>query len=564
MLDDFIHLEKHSENSYTALWRISIRIMKFIEIYFGKTFNPTLIVIRLYEKLNESGFVVYQETTAGSIESSIVFEDLELNSTYYAEAGLILNDESFFPILRSNTVTLSQQSQSIKKDQYTELSPNLSKSPKWSEFVSTYTYYGDDSSRKNYRDAFELTMAVHRKTVHGDVDAVREGEKNILLMSWEYPPHIVGGLSKHVYGLAVSLCKLGYGVHVITSNTHDTQTYEINKGVHIHRVKPLNEHEGEFLFWIGGLNLSMIQKALELDKLHPFCCIHAHDWLVGACGIVLKETLQLPLYATIHATEHGRNSGIYTEMQKIIHHKEQQLIQSANSVIVCSEFMKNEIQTLFSFDHENKIKVIPNGTEHLREVTDHHKILSGFPIFDEKHLILSLGRIVEEKGFDTLIKAAKKLKHQFSNIYFVIAGVGPLLKQYKQMVSDLHLENDIFFVGFVTDVQRTALLSKCKMAVFPSRYEPFGIVALESMQAGKPTIVSNIGGLKEIVQHKRTGLLITPGNPESIVEQVSYLLKSEIACERLGKRAREEVESLYSWDHIAKDTIVVYEEKLKS
>ncbi|KON87047.1 glycoside hydrolase [Sporosarcina globispora] len=384
----------------------------------------------------------------------------------------------------------------------------------------------------------------------------------ILLLTWEYPPHVVGGLSRHVHGLAGGL-KQEYEVHILTANPGNLPSFEGKDGIYIHRVKPLNEKDPNFLHWILGLNLAMEQKASELSSFLHFELVHAHDWLVGPCGMSLKESLQRPLVTTIHATEYGRNNGIYTELQKIIHRKEEQLILRSDHVIVCSEYMKEELMQQFAIGSE-KMSVIANGISKETLLDDPDSLLEGLPARNSGRLIFSIGRMVREKGFETLIEAASMLKEKFPDTYFVIAGKGPMLEEYRKRAKELKVDDVIHFPGFINDMQRLALFQKCEFAVFPSYYEPFGIVALEAMIAGKPAIVSNTGGLKGIVKHGYSGLFMTPGDPDCFAEQASALLEDPKAADTIGRQGQKVAESLFSWGRIAEETKRVFEETLIS
>ncbi|PAE23353.1 glycosyltransferase family 4 protein [Bacillus sp. 7894-2] len=384
------------------------------------------------------------------------------------------------------------------------------------------------------------------------------GKPKILLLTWEYPPHVVGGLSRHVYGLAGGL-KQDYEVHILTANPGNLSSCEHINGIYIHRVKPLNEKDPNFLHWILGLNLAMEQKAMELSSFHHFEIIHAHDWLVGACGLSLKESLHCPLITTIHATEYGRNNGIYTELQKFIHTKEEQLIIGSDQVIVCSEYMKEEVLQQFSIARE-KIAVIANGISKETLLDDPDSILEGLPVKKGGRLIFSIGRMVREKGFETLIEAAPIIKEKYQDAYIIVAGKGPMLEAHRKKARELKVDDVILFPGFINDMQRLALFQKCAMAVFPSYYEPFGIVALEAMITGKPAIVSNTGGLKGIVKQEYSGLFMVPGDPYSFAEQVSALLENPKAADTIGKQGKKVAESLFSWRRIADETNRVFQE----
>ncbi|MDR6998749.1 glycosyltransferase family 4 protein [Neobacillus niacini] len=381
---------------------------------------------------------------------------------------------------------------------------------------------------------------------------------NLLMLSWEYPPHVVGGLSRHVYGLSVHLAELGHEVHVVSLQRDDLLPYEIINGVHVHRVKPLNEQDEDFLSWIGGLNLAMAYKVEKLTDEYHFSLIHAHDWLVGTAAIALKKSLSIPLLATIHATEHGRNNGIHNKMQEFIHRKEQQLITEADQVIVCSEYMVDEVTSIFDTVAE-KLAIIPNGVDLLPKRESAVELPQNL---HNKKYIFSMGRIVKEKGFETVMEAAeiaKDLKLEYS---FVIAGKGPMLETYRKLIKERQLDDMIAFIGFISEQQRNALIQNCEMVVVPSLYEPFGIVALESMALGKPTIVSKTGGLKGIVKHLQTGMLMAPGDAKSLLEQILFLSENPEKAADMAIQGQQVMKSLYSWKRVAMETSRMIEDTL--
>ncbi len=383
--------------------------------------------------------------------------------------------------------------------------------------------------------------------------------KKILILSWEYPPNVVGGLSRHVEGLAKALTSIGYKIHIITTWIEELPMYERIGNIEIFRVVPLNEGDPSFIRWVGGLNLAIIHQAMDLMEEHEYALIHAHDWLVGAAAVTLKEKRILPLVTTIHATEHGRNEGIYTEMQKKIYEQEKELIHHSDKVIICSTSMKEEVLHIFDIE-PHKIVMIPNGIDtSIANIIYSKEVLGKFPIHLEKKMVFSIGRMVKEKGFHTLIEAAKEMERSRPDVYFIIAGKGPMLQEFRHRVEMLGLKN-IHFIGFVTDAEREALFKQCYLAVFPSLYEPFGIVALEAMAYSKPTIVSNVGGLKSIIHHLNTGLLMSSNNPKSFIEQATILLDNEELAIQLGESGKRMVEAMYSWKRIAEDTHRVFEE----
>nr|WP_239587471.1 glycosyltransferase [Bacillus pakistanensis] len=382
----------------------------------------------------------------------------------------------------------------------------------------------------------------------------REEAEAILLLSWEYPPYIVGGLARHVHDLSKALVKKGKRVIVLTTKNDEGLPYEVADGVEVHRVHPLQRFEENFLNWVAQLNLVLFEKAVELINSEKIDVIHAHDWVVGMAAINLKKNFSIPLITTIHATEHGRNKGIYTDLQMKIHQQEEKLIHASNQIIVCSEFMKQEVQEVFPLG-EIPLNIIPNGVNiwEVERGSNKSKHESG------KRFFLSIGRMVKEKGFDTLIEMASMVKTQWDG-QFLIAGKGPLLEHYRQLVKEKNLEDYIEFIGFIDDDKRNELLEKCEAVIFPSVYEPFGIVALEAMAAKKAVIASKTGGLKGIVQHGHAGLLFEPENPDSLKFQVESILQEEGLKERLGESGYKLAQMLFSWERISDQTLKVYEE----
>ncbi|MBS4191296.1 glycosyltransferase [Bacillus sp. FJAT-49705] len=576
MMEEGINVSLVSKDILSITWKVPDFIISLVENYFELLFTSMISAIRIYDVtsiiFDGSNAHYYLEAMIGESQENWKFKNLKANRNYCVEVGIKISENQFFPLLRSNTVR-TWENKAIFEDkneiEVSSSSKNNDARRNWNDLVSTYSYYGKSYPSFIYeRGQFScqikkpniyLKKPFDKTTIFLHEDHKR---KKILLLTWEYPPYIIGGLSRHVHGLAGGLHKKDYEVHVITANPNHQIQEEFSDGIHIYRVNPLLEKDNDFLSWIGGLNLAMIQKVMELSKIHHFSLIHAHDWLVGACGLTLKEFIAAPLVVTIHATEFGRNNGIYNELQRFIYEKEQQLIHHTKHLIVCSTYMKKELHHVFSMKKDKRIWTIPNGIEEKGHKGITKEVLSAIPIQKNKRLIFSVGRIVKEKGFDTLIEAAYKLHLIYPDLYFIIAGKGPMLNEYRNKVIEKCLQDVVFFIGFVTDEQKNALFSNCTIAVFPSRYEPFGIVAIESLSKGIPTIASNTGGLKEIIQHEVNGLLMEAGNSDSLLEQVVTYLENESKARKIGSNGRKMVESVFSWERIAKETNKVYKEAI--
>jgi glycosyltransferase involved in cell wall biosynthesis len=272
----------------------------------------------------------------------------------------------------------------------------------------------------------------------------------------------------------------------------------------------------------------------------------------------LKSAWIKPLIATIHATEYGRNDGIHNNIQKYIHQIENNLTYEAWRVITCSEFMKNEVIKIFDLP-QDKVISIPNGIN-----KDKYKINFDKKSFrrnyagDDEKIIFYVGRMVREKGVDVLIDAIPNVLQKFPSAKFLIVG-GGYTEHLKQKARDLGIYHKTFFTGYVDDETLLKIYNIIDVAVFPSLYEPFGIVALEAMAAKVPVVVSDIGGFREIVNHNTNGIWTWANNSSSIAWGILQVLKNKNLSYKLVNNAFKKTKDIYNWEKIAKKTKELYE-----
>jgi glycosyltransferase involved in cell wall biosynthesis len=386
----------------------------------------------------------------------------------------------------------------------------------------------------------------------------------ILVLAWEFPPRIVGGLARHVAELYPELVKLGHDIHLITVEFGSAPRYEVVEGIHVHRV-PVGYSEN-FFHWVVNLNESMGRHGGKLlQEEGPFDLIHAHDWLVGDCAIALKHTLKIPLVATFHATEFGRYNGIYTEEQHYINGKEKLLAYEAWRVIVCTGHMQREVHRALTTPWD-KIDVIFNGIR-----PEKKKLPSDFDrasfrrryANDVEKIVYYVGRMSYEKGVFVLLNAAPKvLREMGGNAKFVIIGGGNTDK-LREQVWNLGLWDRCYFTGFMPeeDLDKFQVVADC--AVFPSLYEPFGIVALESFAARVPVVVSDTCGFPEVVQHTKTGIVTHTNNADSLAWGILEVLKNPGYAQWLIDNAYEDLERRFNWAKLAGQTEAVYDRVLQ-
>ena len=380
----------------------------------------------------------------------------------------------------------------------------------------------------------------------------------VLMLSWEFPPFSVGGLAPHVYEISRAMVEEGAQVEVI-STASEPPHEEVVDGIMVHRVHPYPGRELNFISWVQQLNMAMMEKGVNLfNRAGDFDVIHGHDWLVAHACQALKHIYHTPLVSTIHATEHGRNGGLFTEEQKYIGDLEWQLSFESWQTICCSSFMKEELVSVYDLPRD-KINVIPNGIrpESFQISRPDPAVRRRFAAPDEQ-IVCFVGRLVQEKGVQILLNAIPLIREHFPHVKFVIAGRGPHEEELQRQAVWQGLEGHVVFAGYVDDSTRNQLYHWSSVAVFPSYYEPFGIVALEAMATGTPVVVGDAGGFQETIKHGENGLKAIPGDAASLAEQICLLLSSSQMQEKLKKKALQELYQKYSWRSIARHTMDIY------
>ncbi|HHV15917.1 MAG TPA: glycosyltransferase family 4 protein [Gelria sp.] len=383
----------------------------------------------------------------------------------------------------------------------------------------------------------------------------------VLLFSWEYPPHMFGGLGQHVFDLSRFMVKQGAEIHIITPRVQNCPDYQEENGVHIHRVG--NSYlEGEnFKSWTFRFNSDAIREAVNINnRIGGFDLVHAHDWLVAYAGRAVTKIFEIPLVTTIHATEHGRNLGLHNRLQLEIHEIEKNLALEADRVICCSQYMQDEINTLFGRSRDDII-IIPNGVD--PDIFLPMPENPRFNIGEEDKVIVFLGRLVPEKGVWYLVNSFPQVLAEVPQARLYIGGKGPMSADLRKLTQKLGLEDKVVFTGFIYHEERNYIYHKARVAVFPSLYEPFGIVALEAMATNTPVIVGDVGGLADIVEDGVTGLKVTPANEEELANAITRVLKDENLADNICNNASDVITSVYNWEVIARSTIKVYEQVLE-
>jgi len=386
----------------------------------------------------------------------------------------------------------------------------------------------------------------------------------VLILSWEYPPLIEGGLARHVRKLSEAMVERDVEVHVLTRGGEESPAQELANGVVVHRIRePKRPTDlGEFVTWVERMNSDMLAAGVELGDRYEFDLVHGHDWLVANACDHLAKRFEAPLVTTIHATEYGRHQGwVDKHPQTYIHGVERWIVNRSQRVIACSHYMREQIVDIFGVA-EKRISVIPNGIDpddlQAQSPAELERLRSEFAEPGEK-LVLLIGRLVYEKGFQLALEAMPRVIEEAPGTRFLVAGSGTHEAELHRQAEELGLMEHGTFLGWIGDDVLHSLYRIADLTVVPSIYEPFGLVALEAMASGCPCIVADTGGLREVVVHEEGGLRFQADDPEALAEVAIRVLSDDELGQRLIADAYEHVRR-FDWGDVAEQTVAVYAE----
>ena len=383
-----------------------------------------------------------------------------------------------------------------------------------------------------------------------------------LILSWEYPPIVEGGLARHVRKLSEQLVAQDHEVHVLTRGGGRLAAEEDRHGVIVHRVRepdfPKDDLDA-FISWVDHMNEDMRAAGAELVEEIAPDLVHSHDWLVAGAARKLARDAGVPWLVTVHATEYGRHQGwVDKHPQSHIHAVERRMVRDADRVITCSHYMRRHVADVFRI-RASKVTAIANGIDpsDLQTVADLPRLRARYAQPDEQ-LILLVGRLVHEKGFHLALDALPGLIERLGDVRFLIAGSGTAEAELKEQAERLGLMQHGSFVGWTGDDELHSLYRIADLCLVPSIYEPFGLVALEAMASGCPCIVADTGGLREVVPGGgRVGLRVRPKDSEALGRMAEQILSDDALRDRLVAEAREHV-LRFDWADVASQTAAVY------
>ncbi len=405
---------------------------------------------------------------------------------------------------------------------------------------------------------------------------------------WEYPPSLVGGLGTYAEYITREYIKLGHDVSVFTLNRDDSAEYEVMKGVEVFRPKivdatkifPLIVSEDlkrwgtaikmfadVFTYNIASANL--LKHELIEAKSYKFDLVAGHDWLGAPAGVITKNNTSLPFVFHVHSTEWGRSGGggsqVVTQLEEIAR-------DESDRIITVSNAMRDDLA-----QHgwpESKISVVWNGVDpdlynpdkYLKSESD--AIRAKYGIKDTDLMLLFVGRLTWVKGVRNLIQAMPLIIKDHPNVKLVVLGKGEEQKDLTELAARLGVQNNVIYrFDFVEERERILHYAASDLCIFPSIYEPFGIVSLEAMSMKKPVIVGARGvvGFREQVIPSgpdKCGYHVNGNDPNDIAWAINQALASPDELKAMGENGRKRVLQYFTWSAVAKQTLGVYQEVL--
>ena len=410
----------------------------------------------------------------------------------------------------------------------------------------------------------------------------------IVFFVYEFPPYIVGGLGTYAEYMTREFIKMGHDVTVFSMHTGNAPTRDVYKGVEVHRpiVKNMNlslllpmfipeevrrwsesgkKYFGD-IFLYNVLSASKLINDLVRTENRKVDLVVSHDWLGSVGGILSSRGLDKPLVFHVHSTEQGR-SGNGSETLKRL---ERITADHAERIVTVSYAMRDHLVRLGY--QERKIRVVYNGIDVEKysptRVSPEARLETrkDLGISSDEFMILFVGRLSWVKGADTLVQSMPEILSSVPNAKLVIVGVGDQQELLKYEVSKLGIEDKVILkYEFLPEDEKIKVYAASDVCVFPSKYEPFGIVCTEAMSMGKPVVVGarGVSGFREQVVPSgpnQCGFHINPYDPHDIAKFIIILLEDEDLRRKCGENARRRVLDLFTWQRVAENTVRVYNE----
>ena len=417
----------------------------------------------------------------------------------------------------------------------------------------------------------------------------------VLMLGWEFPPYISGGLGMACYGLTKGLSQLGTEItfvlpHAVistnppgdSSNTLQANKEYKRKGFPRMRILPVDVHlypyanPGSHVLPVGtvtGLTGSagsthmphsrsfapmgvghyagdLFQQVYkyadiveDIARNEQFDVIHAHDWMTFPAAIAVADMTGKPLVVHIHSTEHDRcGDGMSDKIYSIERHG----MHRANKVIVVSGHTQKICMDYYGIDRQ-KCQIVynaasPSSPYHWQENQEDQKV------------VLFLGRMTMQKGPEYFIAAAKKVLEVVDNVKFIMAGTGDMLHRMVNYAAELGIGHKVLFAGFLKGPQVAQAFKMADLFVMPSVSEPFGIAPLEALTYNVPVMISKQSGVGEVLTNV---LKVDFWDVDEMANKMAAVLKYPALSKTLRQHAVAEL-AKFNWTDSARKCVDVY------
>ncbi|TMQ28320.1 MAG: glycogen synthase [Candidatus Rokuibacteriota bacterium] len=374
-----------------------------------------------------------------------------------------------------------------------------------------------------------------------------------LLVTREYPPHIYGGAGVVADQLSRALARR-MAVEVRCFGPREPR----RDGIAVRGYTPWERVGGgkDAPRFVPALETLSIGLAMARDEVDADV-VHAHTWYADMGALWISTLYRIPLIVTLHSMEPLRpwkadqlGSG-YLLSSWI----EKTAVESAHRVIAVSHKMREDILAHFAAAPE-RVVVIHNGIDPdqfkrtaARDAVDRLGVRPPFVLF--------VGRITDQKGIFHLLEAAPRLP---ADVQVVLCASAPDTPEIEERLRRaVQGRPNILWINEMVPVDVvTQLYSHAAVFVCPSVYEPFGLINLEAMACEAPVVASAVGGIVEVVEDGKTGVLVPPAQPEALADAIGRVLANPTLARDMGRAGRKRVEEKFSWASVAERTEQVY------
>jgi glycosyltransferase involved in cell wall biosynthesis len=388
---------------------------------------------------------------------------------------------------------------------------------------------------------------------------------NILQLCIRFPP-APGGAENHVYHISKELIDRGHEVQVFTSDLYTEVPFvriedpkPIYNGVPVKRFKAYSiKGEMHYVFIPSILGTLLKEKS---DIIHT----HSYGYFQTTAGAFTKKLRNRPLIMTPHFHPPWSMWGgkRRKKLRKIYDGLFGKSVIHAPDIIICHS--KNEQELLSNFTlPEKKVRIVPAGIDFKRFKT----IPSPDPFREfykiTGRIVLFVGRLASNKGLEYLIDAMPQIVSEFKDITLVLIGEDEgERRMLEERVKRLGIKSKVIFTGYIADDELfKSAFSACDVFVLPSEYEAFGLVLLEAMACEKPCVATNVGGVPEVIEKGRTGLLVEYGKSDHLARAIIELLRDDNKRKNMGRAGRERVKANFTWPKIVDQLEHIYKEIL--